>query len=41
MPAGCPSLARPGLQAYDEFLARTMADLQPASKRRRTDSRLA
>ncbi|KAL4443968.1 hypothetical protein ABPG75_011705 [Micractinium tetrahymenae] len=29
------------LQAYDEFLARTMADLQPPSKRRRTESRLA
>ncbi|PSC75524.1 vacuolar 8 [Micractinium conductrix] len=28
------------LQAYDEFLARTMADVQPPSKRRRTDSRL-
>lgn len=28
------------LQCYDEFLARTMADVQPPSKRRRTDSRM-
>ncbi|PRW51064.1 hypothetical protein C2E21_5389 [Chlorella sorokiniana] len=27
------------LRCYDEFLARTMADVQPPSKRRRTDSR--
>ena len=32
--------AHPPVQAYDEFLARTMADVQPPSKRRRTDSRL-
>ena len=27
-------------QCYDEFLARTLADVQPPSKRRRTDSRM-
>ncbi|KAI7844752.1 hypothetical protein COHA_001635 [Chlorella ohadii] len=27
-------------RCYDEFLARTMADVQPPSKRRRTDSRM-
>lgn len=35
-----PSPPHPPLQCYDEFLARTLADLQPPSKKRRTDSRL-
>lgn len=45
MPLCCPQTSLPCLssahpsrmQVYDEFVARTMADVQPPSKRRRTE----